>query len=622
MRRLKWAAIGGGAFVALLAAAAVAVYLLLPGIRGSEPENTARYFPGDTVIYIWATFSPGIGQGKRVLDLWNRFEELPKFEEEVDALLEDLEKETGIDFEEEVLPWVGPDLSLGLMNATEDSADVVAMIGVKDHDAASKFLRELLEYMEDGGEELQRVDDIQGFEVWADWDSDTALALARDWFLFASAEDALKDVLNLVSGEEGQSLADGESFQEARSAMNGDRAMSLYIDLEAAVDLFSDLPRSGADIFSDVTGVDLAPGADAVGDLNTPDWLAASVGFIDRGIVIDAVAPSGSEFFGGFALAEDPAKLLPEDTLLFGAASFEPDMDSWRAELERYTVADLLGPEAADEMTAMVSEDFEGRLDPGSTLAEALDLVIDAIDDSIDIDLEEDLFDHLGGQAAIAVRDFDFDRLEDVESYAIDVVVMLSYAPGGGEGLMRTVDKLVDMLEEASGEEFPARVTRDIGTDHGAVMFDLEDFAGETAYSPGYVLHGGQMTIGSTERALKAVVDAQNGLRAALDGAQEYRRARESLPDVVQFPDVPRPASHHRPAGPGLARRRPRLLRAAGQGAGRRRRHRLRGRRLLAGVVRVDPVPGIAVELLPIGCGLDTAITPIVTLDVGGQDET
>ena len=86
-----------------------------------------------------------------MLDLWNRFEELPKFEETVDDLLEDLEEETGIDFEEEVLPWVGPDLSLGLMNVTEESGDVVALIGVKDHDVASEFLRELLEYMEDEG---------------------------------------------------------------------------------------------------------------------------------------------------------------------------------------------------------------------------------------------------------------------------------------------------------------------------------------------------------------------------------------------------------------------------------------------------------------------------------------
>ena len=329
--------------------------------------------------------------------------------------------------------------------------------------------------------------------------SDTALALSGDWFLAASAEDALNDVLDLVAGEEGRSLADSAGFQEARSAMNADRAMSFYVDLEAALDLFYG-PGSG--LFYDLAGVDLAPGADAAGDLNTPDWLAVSAGFIDRGIVVDAVAPFGSEFLSGFALAEDPAKALPGDTLFFGAASFDPDMDRWRTELENYTVADVLGPDAAYELADLMSDDPEGRLASDTTLAEAMDYLIDAIDDSTDIDLEEDLFDHLGGQAAVAVRDFDFDRVEDVESYAIDAVAMLSLREGGAEGLMRTVDKLVDLLEEESGEDFPARVARDIGADHEAVMFDIDGLTGETtAYSPGYVVHGGHMTIGSTEQA-------------------------------------------------------------------------------------------------------------------------
>ena len=508
-------------------------------MRGSEPESTARYFPEETVIYSWATFSPGIGQGRQMLDLWNRFEELPKFEETVDDLLEDLEEETGIDFEEEVLPWVGPDLSLGLMNVTEESGDVVALIGVKDHDVASEFLRELLEYMEDEGVSLEREDDIHGFDVWADWDSDVALALSRDWFLFASAEDALNDVLSLISGEERQSLADTPDFQEARTAMNGDRVMSLYIDLDAGMDLFSDLSGSGADALSDATGVDLASGADAASDLNTPDWLAVSGSFIDRGIAIEAATPLGSDFLGGVALADEPAKLLPDDTLFLSAVSFEPNMDRWRAELEQYTLADLIGSDAADdvieELPELVPDDFESEIDSDSTLAEALDYVIDLIDHSIDIDLEEDLFDHLGGQTAIGVRDFDFHRVEEVERYAIDVVAMLSYVSGGEEGLMRTVDKLVDLLEDAAGEEFPPRAAKDIGADHEAVMLDVEDLAGETAYSPGYVFHGGYMIIGSTERALMAVVDSQKGARAALDGTPEYQRARESLPSVLQF---------------------------------------------------------------------------------------
>ena len=528
---VKWIAIGGGALLVLLAAGVVAASLLVPGIRGTEPEGTARYFPEDTVVYAWATFSPGIGPGRRMLDIWDRFDELPAFTEAVDDLLEELEDETGIDFEEGVLPWVGPDLSLGVMNAAGDSGDVVGLVGVKDRAAAADFVRDLLEYMEEEGTDLRREDDLHGFDVWADPDTHTAVALSGDWLVIADGEEALRDVLDLIAGGDAPSLADSARFREARAAMSGDRAMSLYVDLEEA----AGLSGFGADVVSEVTGVDLTPGADAAEDLGAPDWLAASVVFIDRGIAVEAVVPFGSDFIGGFALADDPAKLLPDDTLFLAAASFESDVDRWQDELQQWTLADLLGYDIADEMTAMLADEFDGDLRARSTLADALDFAIALIDDATDIDLEQDLFDHLGGEAAFAVRDFDFDRVEDTERYAVDAVVLLSHVLGGQAGLMRTVDALIDLLEEASGEEFPARVSADIGADHEAVMFDVEALVGQTAYSPGYVFHGGYMAVGSTRRALEAVVDARGGGRAALDGDAEYRRVRDSLPDALQL---------------------------------------------------------------------------------------
>ena len=638
-RRRWWWAVGGGVLLLLLAAVAASVYFLVPGMQGSEPENTAKYFPEDTAIYSWATFSPGIGQGAEMRELWNRLEELPGFKDAVDGLLEDAEAETGIDFEQQVLPWIGPDVSVGVLNlgAGSQAGELVALIGVRDHGAASAFVRDLSGNAQQDWVSLQRDNNIHGFEVRTDWGTGVGLALSSDWLVLASSEDALNDVVELMATPEQRSLADSDRFRRARAAMRDERAMSAYLDLEAVVGLASELSGIGevavppldhddrrgavpvtvgdavpgaldsvdeADILVfdgeagtqyqidvalgtlfdsvatlyDADGIALAQNddlglslasrivwlaehsgpyyvvvegyagdtgsytlavnadtetadaaADTIGDSDVPDWMALSVGFVDLGIVIEWASPLGSSTFADIALDDEPAALLPDDTVFFGAAAFEPDMDRWRTELSTYTVADVLGADVANELAV------ETGLEADSTLAELLDDVAEVIDGEIGISLEEDLFDLLGGQALIGVRDFDLERFADPDGYAIDAIAAVSYIPGGEEGLRRTVDKLVDRLEEAWGVSFPAKAPKDIGADHEAVTFGGADFEDAAAYSPAYVFHDGYMTVATTERALQSIVDAQKGTRGTLAETREYRRVRDSLPDTLDF---------------------------------------------------------------------------------------
>lgn len=637
-RRRWWWAVGGGVLLLLLAAVAASVYFLVPGMRGTEPENTAKYFPEDTAIYGWATFSPGIGQGAEMRELWNRLEELPGFEDAVDGLLEDAEAETGIDFEQQVLPWIGPDVSVGVLNlgAGDQTGELVALIGVRDHGAASAFVRDLSGNAQLDGVSLKRDDDIHGFEVRTDWGTGVGLALSSDWLVLASSEAALNDVVERIATPEQRSLADSDRFQQARTAMRDERAMSAYLDLEAVVGFASELSDIGAampplhhhdrmgavpvtvgdavpgalhsvdeaDILVfdgeastqyqidvtlgtladsvatlyDADGVALARNDDhdlslasrivwlaehsgpyyvvvegyagdtgsytlavtadtetadaaagTVGDSGLPDWVALSVGFVDLGIVIEWASPLDSSAFADIALDDEPAALLPDDTVFFGAAAFEPDMDRWRTELGTYTVAGIVGADVANELAA------ETGLEADSTLAELLDEIVEVIDDEIGISLEEDLFDLLGGQALLGVRNFDLERVAEPEGYAIDAIAAVSYIPGGEEGLRRTVDKLVDRLEEAWGESFPARASKDIGADHEAVTFGGAGIEDAAAYSPGYVFHDGYLTVATTERALQSVVDAQKGTRGTLAETREYRRVRDSLPDTLDF---------------------------------------------------------------------------------------
>ena len=218
---------------------------------------------------------------------------------------------------------------------------------------------------------------------------------------------------------------------------------------------------------------------------------------------MEIVVPNNSEFAAAINKIDTPAKVLPEDTLGFFAASFDPDMDNWRAELEDYTFKDLGFPSdferVLDEMELDTSSrDPRRELSLDSTFDEILDIGIDIVEELTNINLEQDFFDYLRGQAIISVRDIDFERAEDIENYTVDVAAMLSYDPHNKEELMDTMDDVTGFIESSG---FVTSDGEDVGAEEDATIFDLEEQMGDTAYSPGYVLHDGYLIIGSTQNA-------------------------------------------------------------------------------------------------------------------------
>ena len=106
---------------------------LLAGAK--EPEYSARYYPADTLAYAWVTLAPAGGQLADMQDIFQRFNEYRDFRRIVDELQDDFEDETGIDFEGEVQPWVGPDAAVGFIDydTRRDDAIIVAVISVRDN---------------------------------------------------------------------------------------------------------------------------------------------------------------------------------------------------------------------------------------------------------------------------------------------------------------------------------------------------------------------------------------------------------------------------------------------------------------------------------------------------------
>ena len=502
---------------------------LLPG-TARTPEYTARFYPPDTLAYAWFTLAPGQGQTDHMRDIWARFNELTAFRDIKNDWQRDFEEQTGIEFVADVMSWAGPEVAAGLLDFKSGlNAPVgAAVIGVRDREAADDFLEEWLDYLEDYENADFDYGSYLGVDIIVAEDDFQAYALADDWLVFATSESALEIMLDRIVGDTDASLATDDGFLAAQADLPGRRFASFYVDYQQTADLWDYFAAS-----------EFGTGSITTFGRQSPGWLAAAATWVERGIVLEAVTPLGIDYPLQIANLSDPASLLPDDTMAFLAGSFDPDINRWRDALAPYQLGDVLpDPDDLDEINAGLAAFRimrpaarlpQARYD--SSLVELLDLGLELVRDFTRIDLEDDLFAHLGGQAIFAISEFDFDAVaSSPETVPIELVAMLSYRADGAAGLQNTMENIVDLIDEyqflnAPGDRANIRAPND------AIVFPIPG----AAYAPGYVLHDGYLTLGSTAQALEAIAARQQGAGATLSDDAEYRRAVSYLPGPRQF---------------------------------------------------------------------------------------
>ena len=322
------------------------------------------------------------------------------------------------------------------------------------------------------------------FRTWVDEDGSQAYALSDDLLVFATTEDMLEDVMWYAAEERSRTLADDENFVEARAALPSERFASFYVNTEDSEDITS--------------GLSLAVGIGA-SLIDGPDWTAGSIAFVERGLALQMVTPRTSQDSLARVLSTDVAELLPEDTLGLLALGFEPDLDNWRGVLAEYEITDDSFPGIADVIRDAAGDlDIEG-IDWGRlTQADLLNLGLAYVRQTTDIDLERDVFDHLNGDAIVALREFDVETLGGIDGFAL-----LSYRPGGEKALEDVVEDVIGLAEPSFGD----------------VPLDIP-----------YMLNDGYLTIATTEEALDTIADLQSGQGGNLASADEYQRTVGHLP--------------------------------------------------------------------------------------------
>jgi len=289
------------------------------------PQRAAlKIMPADVTFFV--SIDMDIKDRAGYKHLAEIYGDMPEVEDAVDDFLGQMEDELGMSYEDDIKPWLGPELAMGISdmgNALIGGEPVVIIAaGTRDKRASDAFLEGILKYLEDGGYDVgdaayQKVA-YHVAEPENEWETPVILGTVKKFVILTMDEDAMQDVIDAAKGKS-DSLADNERYTELVGALPSDAVACVFFDIE-------DLVKVGLQGFKEGLGT---PGLDLPS--TTTDQLEAfqAVGLaldLDReGIQVDfaatfdpeALSPEMLEGLGAEASANRILKRVPDDALVF-----------------------------------------------------------------------------------------------------------------------------------------------------------------------------------------------------------------------------------------------------------------------------------------------------------------
>ncbi len=483
--------------LAVITAAGAVFYIFFTDRVSHPSEETAGFLPAETPLYFSLNMRPGVGQLLRFRGILSRFQENENFEVQIEETLDDIENQLGFDLRDDVFPWMGPELAVGVVDFGDFDKEVelVGFLGTTDREASEAFLRKFLDYLEvELGIDFQ-AGESGGFATYSYTDPENPpgyhFAVTESYIVYATSESLLDRTIARIDNPSA-SLADAPDFKRARDSVENPRFAMLYLDLQA---IFDEARRT-------VEGRELESLDTLEGSL--PDTLAISGSFMEMGIKVTASYRTPSESFGIEQVnALRSADYLPADTLALLS-----------------TIGVREGWEEAKEEIESIPELY------GETIEE----IIQDIEDEIGINIDRDIFGWMSGELAFALLPSEFrlgDYLEPQDAI-INVAAMVEF--DDRQAVQSALDNIIDALEETGLDFEPATIR---GED--AMLADLGEDFGTVDYEPGYVIVDSYVVMGSTRETYEKAIDARDRSIDTLSEGREFKRVTDDLEGPLDF---------------------------------------------------------------------------------------
>lgn len=220
-------------------AAVVGIYFWLGMNRTNQ---TATMIPADTPLII--SFSPDPRQAIYYRDADNLQALLPIFgaspdlREVAEDAQNDLLADFDLDFREDVLPWIGAEVSLAMMDVEasgyRDTPPIILAVATRNEKKSDAFLQKVRQAMEREGLEFKEetYGDIQIVYQMPDYEGAFAPSFATFSHLVVVGSDreALHQAIDNAQTKEVPVLADQEAYQAVLRALPANRLGYVYVD--------------------------------------------------------------------------------------------------------------------------------------------------------------------------------------------------------------------------------------------------------------------------------------------------------------------------------------------------------------------------------------------------------
>jgi hypothetical protein len=357
-----WMALGAAALVVLAIGGGALVFrsFLSTSVAAAEvmPPDTELFF---SVDFLQLIEGDALKLNDTIISMIESSGEVEAGELlNVDGLVREIDtglsEAIGVDFTNDIRPWVGRTISLSVSGleglASNDTPEVLMVVETRDGGAADVFLEDLAVGLQQStGVDVARTtrNGTVIFTVSDDFEFDPALVFTRVGSMVVFGTQSA--VEGAMTTEAGASLADDTLFTSIMDSLPSDRLMSFYLNGAA----FSEALRSEAVMTDAFAGI----GYQAVG---------ASVSIADYGLRVEAIT-LGEDPTDGLTLETgEVAGDLPVDTLvMFGGWSVASYWEAIAATFDEANVEDSLAD--AERELGIDIDVFLNLLDAPSALA-------------------------------------------------------------------------------------------------------------------------------------------------------------------------------------------------------------------------------------------------------------
>jgi len=424
--------LGGLGALVLLILVVIAAVLLIPRLFGAGAGAIASVLPPDTSVLV--EVNARNLNNENTTRIANAFEDV--FDEadvefdadEPQSLLEtfdeELEDEIGLTISDDVLPWIGFELGIGIIDLDVEAMDEgevpqwIFASTIRDEAVADEFIEDLIDAIEDETGNDVDDDEYNGvllFEVDSDLEEEQiAFGRSDNIFFLAANMDTLEEAIDAQNGE---NLGDSEAYQNLIAELPGDRALTFYMDGETLQDTFATAQEEAA--LEGVEGID----SDLLDEYDfTAVGLAVTA--IEQGIQLDAVTLYES-------LTEEQQALLDAQSDDIQTAEFLPES----------TYMFLVG-----HRLDVTWETIKDSMDAAGMPQDDLDEAMDMFDDTFGFNPDDDLFPILDGEYSIALIDSNDGLI--AEEFGADLGAIIMLGSSNGEELAEISEDLTDGLED------------------------------------------------------------------------------------------------------------------------------------------------------------------------------